>query len=145
MKAWRYEYAITSVFCQIWSAARRGLFAVAPLQARGTTIVNSPPHFPGPRDSEPTARGSPREGKTTFSHKPVASPFPRQGQGRSCICFWPRLKLAAALAILARLSVSSRLLPRGGSLPGPAAAARNAARLGQQTPWDGAPRGCTHG
>lgn len=42
MKACRYEYDITSVFCQIWSAARRGLFAVAPLQARGTTIVNSP-------------------------------------------------------------------------------------------------------
>lgn len=43
MKACRYEYDSTSVFCQIWSAARRGLFAVALLQARGTTIVNSPP------------------------------------------------------------------------------------------------------
>lgn len=43
MKACRYEYDITSMFCQIWNTARRGLFAVAPLQARGTTIVNSPP------------------------------------------------------------------------------------------------------
>lgn len=48
MKACRYEYAITSVFCQIWSTARRGLFAVALLQARGTTIVNSPPPLPRP-------------------------------------------------------------------------------------------------
>lgn len=48
--------------------------------------LQSPPHFPGPRNPEPaqpTATGSPGEGKTTFSHKPVASPFPRQGQGRS--------------------------------------------------------------
>lgn len=108
MKAYRYKYDSTSVFCQIWSVASRGLFAVAPLQARGTTIVNSPP-LPRPtqfRAGPGAARGSPGEGKIpTFSHKPADSPFPRQGQGRSCICLGARLKLGA---------VSSRLLPHGG-------------------------------
>lgn len=88
MKAWRDGFGITSVLCQIWSRARRGLFVVALLQARGTTIANSP-HFPGPHNAEPaqpTATGSPGEGKTTFSHKPVASALPRQGQGRSWSC-----------------------------------------------------------
>lgn len=136
MKAYRYEYDSTSVFCQIWSAARRGLFAVAPLQARGTTIVNSP-HFLGPRNSEPAqppARGSPGEGKTpTFSHKPADSPFPRQGEGRSCICSGARLKLGAALAGLA---VSSRLLPHGGR-------ERRSVWAALQTPRDAAPRGCS--
>lgn len=112
MKAWRDECGITSVVCQIWSGARRGLFAVALLQARGTTIANSPPL---PRPTRSRARpadcyGQSRGGKNNIFPQTRGLTLPQAGTGQIL-----ELKFGAALTTLAELSVSSHLLPRGGS------------------------------
>lgn len=112
MKAWRDEYGITSVLCQIWSRARRGLFAVALLQARGTTIAKSPPL---PRPTQSRARpadcyGQSRGGKNNIFPQTRGLTLPQAGTGQIL-----ELKFGAALTTLAGLSVSSHLLPHGGS------------------------------
>lgn len=89
MKACRYEYGITSCFVRCGALPGEDCLPWLRSKPEALQLFTPPPNFPSPRNSEPaqpTARGSPGEGKTTFSHKPAASPFPRQGQGRSWIC-----------------------------------------------------------
>lgn len=112
MKAWRDECGITSVLCQIWSRARGGLFAVALLQARGTTIANSPPL---PRPTQSRARpadcyGQSRGGKNNIFPQTRGLTLPQAGTGQIL-----ELEFSAALTTLAGLSVSSHLLPHGRS------------------------------
>lgn len=84
MKAWRDECGITSVLCQIWSRASRGLFVVALLQARGTTIANSPPL---PRPTQSRARpadcyGQSRGGKNNIFPQTRGLTLPQAGTGQ---------------------------------------------------------------
>lgn len=100
-----------------------------------------PLRFPGPRDSEPAARGSPGEGKPAFSHKPVASPFP--GRDRAD----PVSAQGATLTALARLSLSSRLFAPWRVCTQPCrrhCQECSSAWAAVKTSWDGALQGCTY-